>query len=95
MLAAAHSTPVNLNVVSHKDVVIMSFSHYLVIVAICLVLEAVAIRIFWSVACRGGLINFSESKSIVNIPFSLNHICMIHTWSLGPKVIHKQLCVPV
>lgn len=58
VLAAAHYTLVNLNMVSHKDTIIMSFSQNLVIVAICIV----EIRILWSIACKGSLINFSKSK---------------------------------
>lgn len=56
MLAAAHCTPVNLNV-SHRDIVIMSFNQNLVIVAICVMLEVIVVS---SIAYRSGLINLSE-----------------------------------
>lgn len=46
MLAAAHYTPVNLNV-SHKYIVIISFNQNLVIVAICVELEVIEIMILY------------------------------------------------
>lgn len=52
MLSAAHCTSVNLNVVSHRVIVIMSFSHSLVILATSVVLEVVGIRKLWSIACK-------------------------------------------
>lgn len=85
MLVAAHCTPVNLNVVS-KDIVIMSFSHSLVTVDLYSAGSGrEEIWKLWSTACRGGLINFSESKSLVNRSFNHNHICIIYHLIIGAK----------
>lgn len=77
VLAAAHCTPVNLNVVSHKDTVIMSFNHSSVILAIYRVLEVVEIRKFWCTT-------FIESN-LVNKPLTCNYICIIYYLVIGCK----------